>query len=590
MKSLTIFALAMTGFGGALSAWAWSDRDFTRSATAFVEAIDIGINIGNTLDVPEGDEVSWGNAKITPALIKLYKAKGFTSVRIPISWRKQFDRNDPQHVIKPAFLARVKEVTDWVLAEDMVAIVNIHHDGGDDGWPGAWLTIDGEHEDRANEILGHLWTQIAATFRDYDERVVFEAFNEVRKAKRYAGPSGKQKNQEDWAGQPAYFATIARYADTFYKTVRASGGKNAKRYVMIPTYASAFQEATVRNWHNPNPKDNHIIATIHCYEPGDFCIWGNRKAYDAAYVQKRLDTFFPLFKKYITDTGVPLILGEVNADLRWYDDERFLPNDDARVKWAAHYVREAKKYGYPCFIWESGGTKGMGLIDRKKIAWSHEEVVDAFVKTAKGTLKDGELAAMAAKVKVDPNAIWEKGEAILKWKYDEDSYRNCWGQAMGFGGGNGNGANRKFISSDADGNLVVNTHGKGGNMVHQQFWADQSVTAIRTYKSYVKTHTNLSLTGKKLCFTLTAAKGTTAWLKGELLIPGVKGRIKVGADAGDDKIESVNGAPARVEIELPAGATLNPKGKGIGAELHFFPGPWNSGKAIDCKLSPFELK
>ena len=384
----TILALAVAL--GAVSASAWTNANFKRSANDFVKEISIGINIGNTLDVPLGNETEWGNVKITPDLFKLYKAKGFEAVRIPISWRKQFDRDDPKHLVKPEFMARVKEVVDMCLKEDMVAIVNIHHDGGDDGWPGAWLTIDGEHEDRANEILGHLWTQIATTFKDYDERVVFEGFNEVRKAKRYAGPNGKQKNQEDWAGRPEYFATIARYADTFYTSVRATGGNNAKRYLMVPTYASAFQEATVKNWHNPNPKDNRIIATIHCYEPGDFCLWGNRKAYDAAHVQKRLDTFFPLFKKYITDKGVPLILGEVNADLRWYDAERFQPNDDARVRWAAHYTREARKYGFPCFIWESGGKKGMGLIDRAKNVWSHEEVADAFIAGARGDGHRGE--------------------------------------------------------------------------------------------------------------------------------------------------------------------------------------------------------
>ena len=582
--------ILLTAACAALSAQAWTNSNFSRSATDFVKAIDVGINIGNTLDVPEGDEVSWGNAKITRELIRLYKAKGFAAVRIPVSWRKQFDRNDPNHVIRPAFLARVKEVADWVLAEDMVAIVNIHHDGGDDGWPGAWLTIDKVHEDRANEILGHLWKQIATVFRDCDERLVLEGFNEVRKAKQYAGPSGKQKGQEDWCGQPAYFDTVNRYAKTFYDTVRATGGRNAKRYLMVPTYGAAFQEATCAGWKSPNPSDNHIIATIHCYEPGDFCIWGNRKAYDAKYVQSRLGVHFGNFKKYFTDKGIPLILGEINADLRYYDAERFLPNDDARIRWAAHYAREAKKHGFPCFIWECGGTKGMGLIDRFKTVWSHEEVADAFVLTAKGALTDDKLEAMCAKVKVDPKKIWEKSDAVLKWKYGPDSYASCWGQAMGFDGGNGNGVNRKYISSDDDGNLLVTSHGKGGNMVHQQFWADQSVTAIRAYKSYVKTHDDLSLSGKKLCFTLTSAKGTTAWIKGEFVIPGIKGRVKFGTDDGAGKIESKDGVPARAEVALPDGAKFDPKGKGIGAELHFFPGPWNSNKPLDCKLSKIEIR
>ncbi len=583
-----VFAMAaMTAAG---SAFAWQNANFSRSAADFVKQIDVGINIGNTLDVPAGDETEWGNAKITPELIALYKAKKFDAVRIPISWRRQFDRDDPKHDVKPEFMARIREVVDMVIAQDMVAIVNIHHDGGDDGWPGAWLTIDGEHEDRANAILGDVWKQISAQFRDYDERLVFEAFNEVRKAKRYAGPSGRQRGQEDWVGCPQYFDTVNRYAKTFYDTVRASGGKNAKRYVMIPTYAACFQESTCAGWKSPNPDDNRVIATIHCYEPGDFCLWGNRTAYDANHVQQRLGMFFGFFKKHFTDKGIPLILGEINADLRFYDAEQFQPNDDARVRWAAHYAREAKKYGFPCFIWESGGRKSMGLIDRQKIAWSHEEVADAFVMAARGTLTEAKLEELCAKVKVDSNKIWEKGDALLKWKYDGDNYANGWGQTMGFEGGNGNGANRKYISSDEQGNLVFNSHGQGGNMVQQQFWADQSVTAVRTYKSYVKTHADLSLRGKKLCFSLTAAKGRTAAIKGEFVIPGVKGRVKFGADAGSDRIESKNGVPARVEVELPTDAKLDPNGKGIGVEMWVFPGAWGSNQPLDCKLGPIEIK
>lgn len=61
----------------ALTASAWTNANFKRSATDFVKEITIGINIGNTLDVPLGNETEWGNVKITPELFKLYKAKRY---------------------------------------------------------------------------------------------------------------------------------------------------------------------------------------------------------------------------------------------------------------------------------------------------------------------------------------------------------------------------------------------------------------------------------------------------------------------------------------------------------------------------------
>ena len=65
-----------------------------------------------------------------------------------------------------------------------------------------------------------------------------------------------------------------------------------ERCIMIKYLVKDNTNNTIKAWKSPNPADNHIIATLHCYEPGDFCIWGNRKAYDAKYTQNRLDQLF----------------------------------------------------------------------------------------------------------------------------------------------------------------------------------------------------------------------------------------------------------------------------------------------------------
>ena len=158
------------------SALAATPAPFSRSAVDFVrDEIHVGINIGNTLDVPSGNETDWGNAKITRELIHAYRAKGFDTVRVPVTWSRRFDHDAPGHPIEPAFLARVKEVVGWCLDEGLVTIVNIHHDGGDSGPPFSWLTIDGDpaHEAAAEEILRDLWTQIAQAFAGAGERLVF---------------------------------------------------------------------------------------------------------------------------------------------------------------------------------------------------------------------------------------------------------------------------------------------------------------------------------------------------------------------------------------------------------------------------------
>ena len=112
---------------------------FSRSATDFVKTINLGINIGNTFDVPSGNELDWGNQRVTRSLIRLYKSKGINAVRLPVTWGAHFDVDDPEHRLQPAFLDRVQDVVDFCLDEGMVTILNIHHDGGSAGWPKEWL-------------------------------------------------------------------------------------------------------------------------------------------------------------------------------------------------------------------------------------------------------------------------------------------------------------------------------------------------------------------------------------------------------------------------------------------------------------------
>ena len=320
---------------------------FSRGASEFVrDEIHVGINIGNTLDVPSGNETEWGNPPITRDLIRAYRAKGFDTVRVPVTWSKRFDHDAPGHAIEPAFLARVKEVVGWCLDEGFVTILNTHHDSGGDGMPFGWITIDGEHEAESTEMLRDLWTQIATALRDAGERLVFEVFNEPRKTKWWGGPDGSQKGQDDWTGRKPYYEACNRYAKAFAEAVRATGGNNARRYLMVPTYAAAFQESTCAGWASPEPDGDRIIADIHCYEPGDFCLWGNRKIHDPAHAEKRLGLFFPLFKKYFTDKGIPLVLGEVNAQRRWLDDLHYSPNDAERMRWARQYAEKARSFGF----------------------------------------------------------------------------------------------------------------------------------------------------------------------------------------------------------------------------------------------------
>ena len=139
-----------------------------RTAKEHVAAMQPGWNLGNTLDSTGSDETSWGNPRITEALLDNVKAQGFKSIRLPVTWSAHLGAA-PDHVIEAAYLNRVKEVIRWALARDLYVMVNIHHDS----WQ--WiLNMPSEH-DGVLSRYNAIWTQLAAAFKEFGPKLTFES-------------------------------------------------------------------------------------------------------------------------------------------------------------------------------------------------------------------------------------------------------------------------------------------------------------------------------------------------------------------------------------------------------------------------------
>ena len=63
-------------------------------------------------------ETAWGNPVVTKKTIKAVKEAGFNAVRIPIRWQCHIT-NPTAMSIDKAWLARVKEVVNWCLSNDL---------------------------------------------------------------------------------------------------------------------------------------------------------------------------------------------------------------------------------------------------------------------------------------------------------------------------------------------------------------------------------------------------------------------------------------------------------------------------------------
>lgn len=325
-----------------------------------------GWNLGNALEATP-DETAWGNPKTTQALMDAVKAAGFKTVRIPVSWSAHADAD---FNIDPAWMARVGEVVNMARKADLYVIVNLHWDGG-------WLKPTYAAQAAANARLAKLWTQIAGTFRDYDDHVLFAGTNEVHVEGEYGAPTAENATVQNGFNQ------------VFVDAVRASGGNNATRELIVQGYNTniAYTLATMTLPADPAP--NRLMVEVHYYDPYDFALndksgiwqWGARvrdpSAAESWADETYADAQFEKMKTRFVARGVPVILGEYGAIRR----SEFDGAEAYRKDWDAYITKSAVRHGLVPLYWDNGSTAnhGMGLFDRATGAEAFPEIIGAIV-------------------------------------------------------------------------------------------------------------------------------------------------------------------------------------------------------------------
>lgn len=337
------------------------------SAAKIVEDMGLGWNLGNSLDSTgdggaSGQETSWGNPRVTEDLIKAVKAKGFSTVRIPISWYKNITENNGNYTINADWLARVKEVVDYAYNNGMYVIINIHHEN--------WINRSdlATSYDAMSTELKQVWKQIAEYFSGYDQHLIFEGMNEPR----------MEGTTEEWTGNSDCYNVINKLDADFISTVRSvdSAYKNT-RLLMVPGYAASGDYAVYSNLDKSLFDDPYVAASVHAYKPYDFAMGnGDHTTFSSTY-KAELDSVFSGLRSFFTQDGIPVVIGEFSASN--------YGNTDARVEWAEYYMTLAKGIGAACVLWDnnaevnsSNSSESHGYINRSNNTWysAGEPVVD----------------------------------------------------------------------------------------------------------------------------------------------------------------------------------------------------------------------
>ncbi|MDR1839429.1 MAG: glycoside hydrolase family 5 protein [Treponema sp.] len=294
----------------------WKKNKIRENLTTqnLIEEMGIGINMGNTLEAC-GDWIddshidnyikAWGSPIPTEEMIAGYAKAGFSSLRIPVAWSNMM-RPDG-YIINPDLFKMVEDVVNWTIDNGMVALINLHWDGG---W---WSEFPDKHDEVMEKYVA-IWRQICGRFRNYGDRLIFENMNEVGFDSIWTPWRGGQVNKI------RAFNLVNELNQVFVDTVRASGGNNAGRHLLINVYNTGLEYAYDPLFKIPSDPANRMALSVHYYTPAVFAIleadadWGKaRTTWGTTADLKELNDNMDLLKKNCVDKGIPVIIGEFAA-------------------------------------------------------------------------------------------------------------------------------------------------------------------------------------------------------------------------------------------------------------------------------------
>ena len=336
-----------------LAAGRAADSGTMRDITTFdiVQEMGIGINLGNTFEssgdwiAQYGDgsvnsyETAWGSPTITKDIIKGYADEGFGVLRVPVAWSNLMS-NDGKYTISKEYKARVRQVIDWALDEDMYVIMNLHWDGG-------WLENLPNDHDNCMKKYTAIWTQLCDEFKGYGDKLMFEAQNEElywqNVWNQWGGTNGKDKA----------YGYCNEVNQAFVDIVRKSGGNNSKRHLLISGYNTDVKLTCDPMFKMPSDPAGRCAVSVHYYIPSTFAIleedadWGKcSRTWGSSADMAELSGNMDLLKATFVDKGVPVIIGEYGCPTK--------NKDSASVtKYLSSVCEQAVKRGGICpVLWD----------------------------------------------------------------------------------------------------------------------------------------------------------------------------------------------------------------------------------------------
>lgn len=303
----------------------FSHSVFAQTAYDINQKLGRGVNMGNMFEAPS--EEAWGNP-FRDDYFQRIAGLGFDHVRIPITWDiPSRALQTPPFTLEPGFLQRIKQVVDNARGAGLMAIINMHHHD---------RLFEAPEESKARFLSQ--WSQISDLFKGYDHNLLFEVLNE---------PHGN--------------LTPEKWNVFFQEALEVIREKNPARTVLvgIAEYGGLGGLPKLEI-----PKDDHLILSIHYYEPFAFTHqgaewvanstpWLGTKWENYDREQEQVKKQFQYAKDFARENNIPVHIGEFGAYSK--------ADSKSRTLWTSFLARWFEEQGFSWAYWEF--SAGFGFFD-----------------------------------------------------------------------------------------------------------------------------------------------------------------------------------------------------------------------------------
>lgn len=311
----------------------------SNDAMALTQKLGFGWNLGNHFDshnngerVPESWGSWWDKATPTEALYQSLAAAGVSTVRIPVTWGP-WEGEAPAYIIDSDYMELVAQNVFWARDAGLNVVLNTHHD---EYWQDAYSAANyTETNENIKTRLIATWKQIAEAFKEEGEYLILESFNELN---------------HNWAYPTAgEFSIMNEWNQIVVNTIRETGGKNATRWISVPSYQASPAYALDSRFTIPNDNVKKLIVAVHCYDPYNFTLAPNlTSTWGSAADKKAITDVLNKVKEKFIDQNIPCYLGEFGCSRHETDEA----NAD-RAYYLEYFCRAAHFAGLSACLWDN---------------------------------------------------------------------------------------------------------------------------------------------------------------------------------------------------------------------------------------------